>query len=154
MLKRVRFPAYKIYTSNFFRLATPSNFYRPATPTGSLLFAAPRPERPSDPANPGPDWLGGGVGVPRRRGARPATGDLASRSSQAAQATGPVPPARLGRPRPAPLSMGGAVRGAWATPAGSLHVFIRRCRSRCRLPVGIRGRARACPHAHHACGLA
>ena len=32
--------------------ATPSNFCRPATPTGSLLFAAPRPERPSDPANP------------------------------------------------------------------------------------------------------
>ena len=35
------------------RSATPSNFCRPATPTGSLLFAAPRPERPSDPANPG-----------------------------------------------------------------------------------------------------
>ena len=34
-------------------LATPSIFCRPATPTGSLLFAAPRPERPSDPANPG-----------------------------------------------------------------------------------------------------
>ena len=34
-------------------LATPSTFCRPATPTGSLLFAAPLPERPSDPANPG-----------------------------------------------------------------------------------------------------
>ena len=40
------------------RSATPSNFCRPATPTGSLLFAAPRPERPSDPANPGWDGLG------------------------------------------------------------------------------------------------
>ena len=47
--------------------ATPGNFCRPATPTGSLLFAAPRPERPSDPANPatllhsrgqgGSDWV-------------------------------------------------------------------------------------------------
>ena len=35
------------------KIATPTNFCRPATPTGSLLFAAPRPERPSDPANPG-----------------------------------------------------------------------------------------------------
>ena len=40
-------------TVPYSKIATPSNFCRPATPTGSLLFAAPRPERPSDPANPG-----------------------------------------------------------------------------------------------------
>ena len=33
--------------------ATPSFFWRPAIPPGSPHFGAPRPERPSDPANPG-----------------------------------------------------------------------------------------------------
>ena len=47
--------------------ATPSNFCRPATPTGSLLFAAPRPERPSDPANPG--WEASRLGAAARVGA-------------------------------------------------------------------------------------
>ena len=44
-------------------LATPSNFCRPATPTVSLLFAAPRPERPSDPANPGYNQLSRALGA-------------------------------------------------------------------------------------------